>query len=74
MKDDNIYREQYKLLKKALRTAVADYMRSEGCSCCEGPDHKEHKEVIAKLLSVQKYSDGSGYDFSKYESKVTPTL
>jgi hypothetical protein len=53
--------------KKALREAVANYMRSEGCSCCQDVDaHREHKAVLAKLLGVRKYSDGSGYDFSKY--------
>lgn len=55
--------------KKQIRTAIADYMRSEGCSCCRDVDaHKIHKEVIAKLLNVKKYSDGSGYDFSLYRT------
>lgn len=56
-------------LRKELRRAVADYMRSEGCSCCEGLDHDDHKERIAKLLNVRKYPDGSGYDFGPYETK-----
>lgn len=55
----------------AIRTAVADYMRSEGCSCCENTHaHAEHKETLAKLLDVNPYDDGSGYDFSQYR---TPT-
>ncbi|MFA5132604.1 MAG: hypothetical protein WC444_04780 [Candidatus Paceibacterota bacterium] len=55
---------------EAVRTAVADYMRSEGCSCCQNREmHKLHEEVLAKLLHVRKYKDGSGYDFGKYESK-----
>ena len=59
-------------LRKNLRNAIADYMRSEGCSCCQNVDaHKEHKERLAKLLGVKKYSDGSGYDFSKYETTKT---
>ena len=49
-----------------LRAAVAQYMSSEGCSCCEGPDHDEHKAVLAKLLHVPPYGDGSGYNFGKY--------
>lgn len=55
--------------KKEMKQAIADYMRSEGCSCCRGDDHSDHKVRIAKLLNVPKYSDGSGYDFRKYESK-----
>lgn len=57
-------------LKKELRQAVADYMRSEGCSCCQNiDDHKDHTERLANLLGVKKYSDGSGYNFAKYRSK-----
>jgi len=52
----------------ALRTAVADYMHSEGCSCCQGDDHDMHTEVLAKLLGVELYSDGSGYCFSPYKT------
>lgn len=44
-----------KLLSK-LRTAVADYMCSEGCSCCRDIDaHKKHTKRLAKLLKVPKY-------------------
>lgn len=58
---------------KEVRQAVADYMRSEGCSCCRSIEaHEKHKERLAKLLRVPKYSDGSGYDFSKFGSKVKP--
>lgn len=51
-----------------LRTAVADYMRSEGCSCCRGSKHDEHAEVLGRLLRVPKYADGSGRDFYRYRS------
>lgn len=51
---------------KKLRTAIADYMQSEGCGCCEGANHLINKEVIAKLLRVPKYKDGSGYDFNRF--------
>lgn len=54
--------------RQQMRTALADYMYSEGCSCCQGSDHDEHKAVLGKLLNVPRYSDGSGYDFSKYRS------
>jgi len=54
--------------KANIRAAIADYMYSEGCMCCEGEDHKDHAEKIAKLLDVPKYEDGSGYNFSQFRS------
>lgn len=55
---------------KALRTAVADYMHSEGCSCCRNLEaHEQHEAALGKLLKVEKYSDGSGYNFSRYRTK-----
>ncbi len=59
-----------KQLRAKLRRAVADYIGSEGCSFCECPDHKEHGARLAELLNIKKYNDGSGYDFSKYETGV----
>lgn len=61
--------QEIRALKRSLRRTVADYMGSEGCSCCEGRDHREHAEALALLLGVKKYPDGSGYDFSKYQTK-----
>jgi len=53
----------------AVRQAVANYMRSEGCGCCADYDvHKEHKAVLAKLLGVPPYDDDSGYDFSQFQT------
>lgn len=53
-----------------VREALANYIYSEGCGCCALYDeHKEHKEVLGKLLNVPKYSDSSGYDFSKFRSR-----
>ena len=52
-----------------IRRAVADYMRSEGCSCCR--DHCGHVKaaaVLAKLLRVPKYKDGSGFDFARFRT------
>ena len=58
---------ELKKLRAELRNAVADYMRSEGCSCCENTEaHAEHKARLAKLLNVPKYDDGSGFDFLRY--------
>ena len=47
-----------------VRKAVADYIGSEGCACCEGSDHKKHQDKLGELLGVPLYDDGSGYDFS----------
>lgn len=56
--------------RKQVRTAVADYIKSEGCGCCGGDDHPQHTAALAKLLNVRKYPDGSGYDFLKYRTGV----
>jgi hypothetical protein len=57
-------------LRAEIRRAVADYMRSEGCSCCEDqPAHERHAATLAKLLRVPKYKDGSGYDFGRFETR-----
>ena len=54
--------------RAAIRTAVADYMRSEGCSCCQNiEDHDVNRVRLAKLLGVPKKD--AWYDFSKYRSK-----
>jgi hypothetical protein len=52
----------------ALRQAVADYIGSEGCSCCQGDEHDQHAKRLAELLDVPPYSDGSGYDFSPFRT------
>ena len=55
---------------KVVRQAVADYMRSEGCSCCQDrEEHKEHEKRLAKLLNVPEYEDGSGYSFEDFRSE-----
>lgn len=61
--------EQFKVMMnylnfKRVRVAVATYISSEGCSCCEGGNHPFHKGQLAELLSVPRYPDGSGFDFS----------
>ncbi len=53
-----------------IRQALADYIQSEGCSCCQDKDrHGEAAEALAALLSVPMYKDRSGYDFGKFQSK-----
>ena len=53
-----------------IRQAVADYMQSEGCSCCQDSDaHAIAKKQLAQLLNVPKYKDGSGYDFGKFKGR-----
>jgi hypothetical protein len=52
-----------------IRRLIADYMRSEGCTCCRDTEaHEKHAEALAKALKVRKYDDGSGYDFAHYRS------
>ncbi len=51
-----------------IRTAVADYLGSEGCSCCRGADHDKNQNRLAELLNVPAYSDGSGNNFNSFRS------
>jgi hypothetical protein len=55
--------------KKKVREALANYMYSEGCSCCQRSDHEIHATELGKLLHMRKFPDKSGYDFSQYRSK-----
>lgn len=52
-----------------IRKAIAKYMATEGCSCCEGQKHNEDKKVIAELLGIPMYKDGSGYDFYQFANE-----
>ena len=55
---------------KDIRTPIADYMAAEGCSCCRNvKKHAEAQEMIAKMLKIKKYKDGSGYDFYKHRTQ-----
>lgn len=54
---------------ETMRQLFADYVASEGCSCCQDiPRHEEVATKIGEFLQVQKYSDDSGYDFRSYRS------
>jgi len=61
-------KQKEQVYKYKIRKAVANYMSSEGCSCCEGKDHKDHAETLAKLLDVPMYDDGSGYNFHQFKT------
>lgn len=69
-KAEMIYIEQlvdFEEFKEKVRTAVANYMRSEGCSCCRDRDaHERHEAELAKLLDVPAYDDNSGFDFYQF--------
>lgn len=73
--DAFVLKEAKKLNNKSdfisqVRTAFADYVKTEGCGCCEdGEGHNAAMEKIAPLLEIEKYEDGSGYDTYKYGSK-----
>jgi len=63
-------RAKIRRMIKEFREALANYMSSEGCDCCSNrDDHAEHKAVLAKLLGVPKYSDGSGHDFARFQTE-----
>ena len=56
--------------RRAMRQAIADYMFTEGCSCCRDIEgHQQNTATIARLLRVPQYSDGSGYNFRPYRTK-----
>lgn len=60
-------RTKQKQFRAEVRRMLADYIATEGCSCCQDIDgHKAASEALGKLLRVKKFSDGSGYDFWHY--------
>jgi len=53
-------------LRESIRKALREYLRTEGCSCCEDtPAHVEALHQLGDLLSALPYSDNSGHDFDK---------
>lgn len=61
------YKRALVRIRQMLRRAVADYMASEGCSCCrDRKSHEKHEAALAKLLRVPMYADKSGYDFGRF--------
>lgn len=63
----NMKKEDFKIL---IRQALANYIASEGCGCCENYEmHREAAAELAELLDVPKHDGGSGYDFLKFKRK-----
>lgn len=61
-----------KVSKALMRRLVADYMYSEGCTCCQDvAAHEAHKKALAEALDVPPYPDGSGYDFYAFREGAT---
>ena len=57
-----------------IRRVVADYIASEGCSCCQDTVPHDHaRDQLGKMLRAKKvkdwYGDRPGYDFSPFRSK-----
>lgn len=68
--EKNIKMSEKKVGIEEIRQAIADYMCSEGCSCCRDiRAHEINEKRIAELLEVPKYDDGSGYDFTLFCSQ-----
>jgi hypothetical protein len=60
----------FRVRLEAIRTAVADYMRSEGCSCCQNREkHENAGRRLAGLLGVPMHDDRSGYDFNRFSTE-----
>lgn len=56
-----------------LRRAFADYVSSEGCSCCQNTEaHAEAMARMGQLLSLEPYDDGSGYNVYVHSTRNNP--
>lgn len=56
----------------AMRQAFADYIQSEGCSCCRDSEkHTDAQLRLGKLLRMELYDDKSGVAYNKYCTKPT---
>lgn len=61
--------DEMKAYRKKLREAVAQYMASEGCACCEGDSHIDDAKELAELIGMSLHKDKSGVDWLKYRPK-----
>lgn len=65
-----VIQEQSARMEK-LREAVANYMDSEGCRCCQDIEaHEKHEKRLAELLNVPTHPSGSGYDFYQFRTNA----
>jgi len=56
--------------KKEVRELIANYMRSEGCSCCSDSEaHYINKKLLGELLDCGKYDGEDDYNFHQYATK-----
>jgi len=57
-------------LRDQLRVAVADYMYSEGCSCCQNEElHREDTKLLGELLDVPKFAESDVPNFRMFRSR-----
>jgi len=65
--NENYYLEEF---KKEVRELIANYMRSEGCTCCQDlEEHTDVKRRLGELLDCGKYNDEDEYNFYQYVTK-----
>jgi uncharacterized protein YhaN len=65
--NENYYLEEF---KKLVRELIVNYMRSEGCSCCQDlEEHAKNKKELGELLDCGKYDDEDNYNFYQYATK-----
>ena len=65
--NENYYLEEF---KKLVRELIANYMRSEGCSCCQDiEEHADVKRRLGELLDCGKYDGEDNYNFYQYATK-----
>ena len=56
--------------KKEVRELIANYMRSEGCTCCQDfEEHAKNKKLLGELLDCGKYDGEDDYNFHQYATK-----
>ena len=65
--EENYYLEEF---KKEILELIANYMRSEGCTCCQNrEEHEDVKRRLGELLDCGKYDGEDEYNFNQYTTK-----
>ncbi len=53
--------------KKEVRELIANYIQSEGCTCCQNiEEHTKAKWRLGELLECGKYNDEDVHNFYQY--------